>query len=41
VKIILAEDDRKLADYVRSGLDEEGHSVEHFADGREALTYCL
>ncbi len=38
---MLAEDDRKLADYVRSGLEEEGHSVEHFADGRDALTYCL
>lgn len=38
---MLAEDDRKLADYVRSGLEEEGHSVEHFEDGRDALTYCL
>ncbi len=38
---MLAEDDPKLADYVRSGLEEEGHSVEHFADGRDALTYCL
>jgi two-component system OmpR family response regulator len=41
LKIMLAEDDRKLADYVRSGLEEEGHSVEHFVDGRDALTYCL
>ncbi|MCU4654787.1 response regulator transcription factor [Roseibacterium sp. SDUM158016] len=41
MKIMLAEDDRKLADYVRSGLEEEGHSVEHFTDGRDALTYCL
>jgi two-component system OmpR family response regulator len=41
LKIMLAEDDGKLADYVRSGLEEEGHSVEHFADGRDALTYCL
>jgi two-component system OmpR family response regulator len=38
---MLAEDDRKLADYIRSGLEEEGHSVEHFADGRDALAYCL
>jgi len=41
VKILLAEDDAKLADYVRAGLEEEGHSVEHFSDGRDALTYCL
>lgn len=41
LKIMLAEDDPKLADYIRAGLEEEGHSVEHFADGRDALTYCL
>lgn len=41
MKILLAEDDPRLADYVRSGLEEEGHSVEHFADGRDALAYCL
>ncbi len=41
MKILLAEDDEKLAGYVRVGLEEEGHSVEHFADGRDALSYCL
>ena len=41
VKILLAEDDAKLADYVSAGLEEDGHSVEHFADGRDALTYAL
>ena len=41
MKIMLAEDDPKLADYIRSGLEEEGHSIEHFADGRDALAYCL
>lgn len=41
MKILLAEDDSKLADYVRAGLEEEGHSVEHFADGRDALAFCL
>ena len=41
MKILVAEDDTELADYVRSGLEEEGHSVEHFTDGRDALTYCL
>jgi two-component system OmpR family response regulator len=41
VKILLAEDDAELAAYIRAGLEEEGHSVEHFADGRDALTFCL
>jgi len=41
VKILFAEDDPRLAGYIRSGLEEDGHSVEHFADGRDALAYCL
>lgn len=38
---MFAEDDEQLADYVRKGLEEEGHSVEQFSDGRDALAYCL
>lgn len=41
MKILFAEDDEELAKYVCSGLEEEGHSVEHFTDGRDALAYCL
>ncbi|RYH09409.1 response regulator transcription factor [Tropicimonas sp. IMCC6043] len=41
MKILLAEDDAALADYIRAGLEEEGHSVEHFADGRDALAFSL
>lgn len=41
MKILLAEDDAKLAAYVSAGLEEDGHSVEHFGDGRDALTYAL
>lgn len=41
MKILLAEDDTELATYLCSGLEEEGHSVEHFSDGRDALAYCL
>lgn len=41
MKILLAEDDEKAADYIRSGLIENGFSVDWLADGREALTYCL
>ena len=41
MKILLAEDDLKMAEYLTAGLVENGHSVDHVADGREALTYCL
>lgn len=41
LKILLAEDDQRVADFVIAGLTENGHSVDHVADGREALTYCL
>jgi len=41
MKILLAEDDRKLADFIAAGLTENGHSVDHVTDGREALTHCL
>lgn len=41
MKILLAEDDRKVADFIIAGLSEHGHSVDHVSDGREALTYCL
>lgn len=41
MKILLAEDDQKMADFIATGLSENGHSVDHVADGRDALTYCL
>lgn len=41
MKILLAEDDLKMAEYLIAGLAENGHSVDHVADGRDALTYCL
>ncbi|MEL6172294.1 MAG: response regulator, partial [Pseudomonadota bacterium] len=41
MKILLAEDDTKSADYVRQGLIEQGFVVDWVSDGREALTYCL
>ena len=41
MKILLAEDDAKAADYIVTGLCENGHSVDHISDGREALSYCL
>lgn len=41
MKILLAEDDRKTAEFIATGLSEHGHSVDHVCDGREALSYCL
>ncbi len=41
MKILLAEDDQKVADFISAGLTENGHSVDHVTDGRDALTYCL
>lgn len=36
-KILVVEDDKDTAAYLSRGLAEEGHSVEHVADGREGL----
>ncbi|QEA40901.1 response regulator transcription factor [Pistricoccus aurantiacus] len=41
MKILLAEDDLKMAEYLCAGLSEHGHSVDHVTDGRDALSYCL
>ena len=38
VKILVAEDDAEIGDYIRKGLVAEGQSVDHLTDGREALT---
>ncbi len=41
MKILLAEDDGKMAEYLTAGLTESGHSVDHVTDGRDALSYLL
>ncbi|KIC39043.1 XRE family transcriptional regulator [Ruegeria sp. ANG-R] len=41
MKVLLAEDDAKSAEYIRKGLIENGYVVDWVKDGREALTYCL
>jgi DNA-binding response OmpR family regulator len=41
VRILVVEDDRKVARFVRQGLCEEGHAVEIAADGVEALDFVL
>ena len=37
MRILIAEDDRKVASFIRQGLEEEGHAVEVAADGETAL----
>jgi heavy metal response regulator len=41
VRILVVEDDRKVARFVRQGLCEEGHAVELATDGAEALDFVL
>ena len=41
MKIIVAEDDERTADFIGKGLVENGHSVECYADGRDVLSHCL
>jgi len=41
VRILVVEDDRKVARFVRQGLCEEGHTVEIAPDGAEALRLAL
>jgi DNA-binding response OmpR family regulator len=41
VRILVVEDDRKVAGFVRQGLCEEGHAVEIAAGGAEALEFVL
>jgi DNA-binding response OmpR family regulator len=38
MRILVAEDERRMGELLRRGLAEEGHSVEVAADGREALS---
>jgi len=37
MRILVVEDDRKVASFIRQGLVEEGHTVETAADGDGAL----
>ena len=41
MRILVVEDDRKVARFVSQGLIEEGHAVEIAADGAEALDLAL
>ena len=37
MRILVAEDERKVASFIRQGLEEEGHAVEVAGDGESAL----
>ncbi|UHQ19408.1 response regulator transcription factor [Lysobacter sp. KIS68-7] len=37
MRILLIEDDAETAAFIRQGLKEQGHAVDHAADGREGL----
>jgi DNA-binding response OmpR family regulator len=37
MRILVVEDDRKVASFIRKGLEEEGHAVEVAGDGAEAI----
>lgn len=41
MRILLLEDDKKLGPWIASGLREEGHVVDHFGDGKEALIAAM
>jgi two-component system, OmpR family, response regulator len=41
LRILVIEDDADLADFVKRGLQKEGHSVSHFSDGREGLMAAM
>lgn len=41
MRILVVEDDRKVASFIRQGLSEEGHAVEVAKDGSEAIDLVL
>lgn len=41
MKILIAEDDQETGAYLRKSILAEGHMVDHFSDGRDALTQAL
>ncbi|WP_439541692.1 winged helix-turn-helix domain-containing protein [Hyphomicrobium sp.] len=41
MRVLLIEDDPDTAQYVINGLEEEGHTIDHSADGREGMTQAM
>jgi two-component system, OmpR family, response regulator len=40
MKILLVEDNERVAQFVRKGLSEDGHAVDHADDGRDGLFFA-
>ena len=41
MRILLLEDDKQLGPWIADGLRKEGHVVDHFADGKDALIAAM
>ena len=41
MRILLLEDDKQLGPWITGGLQEEGHVVDHFKDGKDALIAAM
>ncbi len=41
MRILLLEDDKQLGPWIANGLREEGHVVDHFSDGKDALIAAM
>jgi DNA-binding response OmpR family regulator len=41
MRLLVVEDDPKLASFIVKGFKESGFAVDHYADGSEGLTYAL
>jgi heavy metal response regulator len=41
MRILVVEDEKKVASFIKRGLEEEGHAVDVAADGEEGLTMAL
>jgi two-component system OmpR family response regulator len=41
MRILIIEDDKETASYLAAGLNEEGHSAEHAANGRDGLFLAM
>ena len=41
MRILVVEDEKKVASFIKQGLDEEGYAVDWAADGREGLLLAL
>ena len=41
MRILVVEDEKKVASFIKKGLEEEGYAVDLAADGREGLVLAL